>query len=172
VFVFCLKTNQGLYPEYAHHHQVWLPSGANQSEIIDYVKEYLAHNISVGATNVDSNWATGVREKEKREKKREVFVSFFFLQFNSFVWRKDRFPDAGGMINTLHSLGVRVIAWATSMIDTDSPNFAFAKSNDYLISKGALMHWWHGNGGLLDFTYPAAMEYWKKVRLGGKQCVL
>ncbi len=131
---------QGLYPEWAHYHMVWLNSGHNQSDCLQLVKDYVAHNITVGGLNIDSNWATG---------------------FNSFVWDTKKFPDAGAMVSEAHALGVRVIAWATSMIDTDSPNYAEAKSKGFLVSNGALVKWWHGRGGFLDFTYPEAAAYWK-----------
>ena len=60
-----------------------------------------------------------------------------------------------------HALGVRVIAWATSMIDTDAPNFAFAKQQGFLVSGGDLVKWWHGRGAFLDFTYAPAAAYWR-----------
>ncbi len=39
-----------------------------------------------------------------------------------------------------------MIAWATSLIDTNAPNYAFAKQNDFLLSKGEPVKWWHGEG--------------------------
>jgi alpha-glucosidase (family GH31 glycosyl hydrolase) len=115
-------------------------SGHTQSDCVAYVEEYLSHNISVGGTDIDSQWATGD---------------------DSFSWKPSMFPAPQNMTDRFHALGVRVIVWATSMIDTNSPNFAYAKSKDYLLSKGKTVKWWHGEGGLLDFTNPAAMSYWK-----------
>ncbi len=134
--------SEGLYPEWAHSHFVWLSSGHNQSDCVQLVQDYLARNISVGGTNIDSRWATGI---------------------NTFSWDKTRFPDAGGMVRQLHGLGVRVIAWATSVIDTDSPNFAFANASGFLVSKGALIKWWHGHGAFIDLTYEPAVAYWKSL---------
>jgi alpha-D-xyloside xylohydrolase len=134
---------EGLYPEWAHYHMVWLSSSdSNQTADLELISEYLAHNITVGGTNIDSAWATG---------------------FNSFVWDPKKFPSPGAMVDTAHSLGVRVIAWATSMIDSDAPNYAYAKEQGYLVSGGALVKWWHGRGAFLDFTYPAAAAYWKQL---------
>lgn len=107
-----------------------------------FLSSDLAHNISVGGTNIDSNWATG---------------------FNTFSWRSDNFPSPKAMVDGFHSLGVRVIVWATSVINSDASNFAHAEKNDFLISKGHLIKWWHGRGGLLDFTYEAASAYWKEL---------
>ena len=44
------------YPEWAHGHQVWLPSGASGADIAAYVAEYQARNVSVAGTDVDSQW--------------------------------------------------------------------------------------------------------------------
>lgn len=131
---------EALYPEWAHYHQVWLASGHNQSDCEQLVRDYLSYNISVGGTDIDSEWSSGI---------------------NNFEWDTKKFPDAATFVDNMHQLGVRVILWATSMIDTDSSNYAYAKQNDYMLSKGKPIKWWHGHGGLLDFTYPAALEWWK-----------
>lgn len=54
----------------------------------------------------------------------------------------------------MHSNGVRVLCWMTSMIDTDSSNYLEAKTNNYCLNNGTLMKWWHGVGCLLDYTNP------------------
>jgi alpha-glucosidase (family GH31 glycosyl hydrolase) len=134
---------EGLYPEWSHYHMVWRNSEtSNETADLELVLDYLAHNITVGGTNIDSAWATG---------------------FNSFVWDAKKFPSPGAMVDTAHNLGVRVIAWATSMIDSDAPNFAHAQQNGYLVSRGALVKWWHGRGAFLDFTYAPAAAYWKQL---------
>lgn len=86
-------------------------------------------------------------------------------------------------INHFHSKNIRVILWATSMVDNDSPNFQEAYDNGYLIKyeliewlymlfilnycrdfydKQAIISWWHGNGGLIDYTNEHAIEWWHK----------
>jgi alpha-glucosidase (family GH31 glycosyl hydrolase) len=37
------------------------------------------------------------------------------------------------MVETCHAMGVRVILWATSMIDTDSPNYKEGLDNGYFV---------------------------------------
>jgi alpha-glucosidase (family GH31 glycosyl hydrolase) len=85
----------------------------------------------VGAVNIDSSWSTG---------------------FNNFVWNS-KYPNATAMIEQFHSWNVRVIAWVTSMIDRDSPNWKEAWDNNYMVSRGASVQWWHGDGGFIDYTY-------------------
>lgn len=50
------------YAPWAHSHWVWLSSGggrSNQTSVVQFAKEFLMRNISVGAVDVDSGWATG-----------------------------------------------------------------------------------------------------------------
>ena len=62
------------------------------------------------------------------------------------------------------------------MIDTDSSNYADAYSKGYLVRDGngkqANISWWHGHGGLLDYSQPAAVAWWNAqmdplLRMGG-----
>lgn len=46
------------------------------------------------------------------------------------------------------------------MVDTDSSNYEEAKTKGYLLNKGRLVNWWHGLGGMLDYTNPAAVSWW------------
>ena len=39
-----------------------------------------------------------------------------------------------------------MILWATSMIDTDSPNYAEGKAKGYYLNDGKTVKWWHGKG--------------------------
>src|SRR5690348_15771847 len=51
----------------------------------------------------------------------------------------------------------------TSMVDNDSPNFNEAVANGYLVMDGdevGLIKWWHGTGALLDYSNPAAVQWW------------
>ena len=50
------------YAPWAHSHWVWLSSGgdrSNQTSVVQFAKEFLMRNISVGAVDCDSGWSTG-----------------------------------------------------------------------------------------------------------------
>lgn len=49
------------YPEYAHHHLVWI-NGEKQSQqgIINLVNSYLANGIPVGSVDLEAGWSTGI----------------------------------------------------------------------------------------------------------------
>jgi hypothetical protein len=129
-------------------HFVWLSSNdqsltpAANFALLD---GYAARNITVGAIDIDSGWATG---------------------FNTFVPRPELYPDFPGFISSVHARGVRVILWMTSMIDTDSPNFAEAVARGAFVRDGfgdqaVDLRWWHGTGGLLDYTNSTTRAWWE-----------
>lgn len=80
------------------------------------------------------------------------------------------------MIEQFHRMGIRVILWATSMIDIDSDNYQYAYEHLYLLndgkssyewwymqtnsSIGELIKWWHGKGALFDYTNPNGLKWW------------
>ena len=137
------------YAPWAHSHMVWLssqPDPAFPAALNTLLAGYTARNISVGAVDIDSAWATG---------------------YNSFVPDPAVFPDWHAFIGGLKAqYNVRVLLWMTSMIDHDSPNFAEALSSKYFVQdalgrQGTNLTWWHGTGGLLDYSNPAARAWWE-----------
>lgn len=60
----------------------------------------------------------------------------------------------------MHNKNIKVTCWATSMVDDDSSNFKEAKEKGYLLNNGFLIKWWHGKGGLLDYTNKEAVDWW------------
>lgn len=134
------------YQKWAHFHWVWLKNSlGNQENETSLIKNYEKYNIPVGALNIDSEWATA---------------------FNNFVVDVNKFPDFEGMINDMHDDDIKVILWATSMVNVDNPDYEMCVENDYLIrnSKGYVrpISWWHGDGGLLDYSNPNAVDWWHK----------
>lgn len=141
----CKISSVQSYPAGAHHHWVWHDNHvATQETLTKLVDDYLAHDIKVGAVDVDSTWSTG---------------------FNNFKFEKSKYPDPQGMVNNFHSKNVRIILWATSMIDTDSDNYGYARNHSYCVRNAMKqpmkpIHWWHGDGCLLDYTNSEAVEWW------------
>ena len=122
--------------------RVWLDNDvSNQANVTTLVADYAAHNISVGAVDIDSGWSTG---------------------FNNFVVDTGKFPNMSALVEQLHAKDIKIILWATSMVDTDSSNYNTALSKDYfvknLFDKFTPLKWWHGKGGLLDYTCVECVE--------------
>lgn len=127
------------WPEWILKHWVWEHEEFTTESGIKLVQEYLERDIPVGATIIDSGWQT---------------------KFNTFNFNPERYPNPKFLVDTLHSLNVKVIFWITSMINKDSPDFQFALQNNFLLSDGAKVKWWHGKGAFLDYTNPDAVKWW------------
>jgi alpha-glucosidase (family GH31 glycosyl hydrolase) len=100
---------------------------------------------SVGAVEIDSGWSTG---------------------YNNFIVDKSKFPDMPSLVQEAHNDDVRVLLWATSMVDEKSSNYQELLDNKYYILNGvngtSTLHWWHGTGLLLDYFNPDAVEWFHK----------
>lgn len=81
----------------------------------------------MSAINIDSMWAT---------------------EFNNFVVNTNKFPDMKYLITTLHEENIKVIFWATSMINVENPEYDHCVQNQYLVrdARGDVypIKWWHG----------------------------
>jgi hypothetical protein len=126
------------YAEWAHHHLVWKEDGTPQNIIMDMLRNYSNRSIGVGALNVDSGWSTG---------------------YNNFIFDTTLCPDPKGLIDFVHANHQHIVLWVTSMVDTDSSNYAEAVKNNFVFN--LTMDWWHGHGRLLDFSDPSAVAWWE-----------
>lgn len=132
------------YPLWAHSHWVWNKNDkSDQVDVIQLVEDYARYEIPVGAINIDSTWETN---------------------FNNFEVDASKFSDFPGLIASLHARGLKVLMWITSMVNVEDPDYSFAVESDFLVKNGSKqvspIEWWHGYGGLLDFSNPAAKDWW------------
>lgn len=128
------------YPEWSHHHWIWLHNNQlNQVSLLELYHGYISRDIPVGTVLVDSQWSTGV---------------------NNFIFDRRKFPNHKEFIDYLHSKGVKVICWTTSMVNLDSSNYQEGYKNNYFLNNGTSVRWWRGTGSFLDYTNPAALKWW------------
>ncbi|MEJ2503922.1 MAG: glycoside hydrolase family 31 protein, partial [Gemmatimonadota bacterium] len=112
------------------------------------------YGIPASVLVIDSPWETG---------------------YNTFVVNRTQFPDPDAMFAYVRERGFEVCLWLTPFIndrnvrevpgiDSVSANFADAARAGHLVEHAdgsvALEEWWKGRGGLIDFTDPAAIDYW------------
>ena len=126
------------WPEWALHHIVY-ENESNQAQTIAYVESYLNHDIPVKTTIIDAPWEDN---------------------YNTFDWDTSLYPVPQSMVDYLHLLGCKVLMWITPNINDDSSNYQYAKDQGYLLSSGRTVHWWHGEGAYIDYTNPAALDWW------------
>jgi alpha-glucosidase (family GH31 glycosyl hydrolase) len=140
-------TAQTPWPQFVFQHWVWEDESTQQSAL-QLVADYKAHNIPVGAIIIDSPWETG---------------------YNTFQWDTSLFPNAQAMVDSFHAQNVKVIVWTTTAINTDVPDlWHYGDSMHFFMqanagSGSAIIHWWKGDGSMIDFFNPAAVAWWKTL---------
>jgi len=127
-----------LWPEWALRHWVWEDESTQESALA-LVRDYLEHDLPVGAIIIDSPWATG---------------------YNTFEFDPDKYPDPQAMIDEIHDLGARVMLWTTPNMNVDSPLYQEGYDNGYYVSDGRTYEWWKGEGSLIDYWNPDARDWW------------
>lgn len=126
----------------------------NQQDILKYAHAIIDNGFPAGVLMIDDNWAP---------------------YYGRFEFRKDRFPDAKAMMDELHHLGFKVMIWVCPFIRADSEEFRLLlkqklllfdnKGNDSLswqdAKEPALISWWNGYSAEMDFTNPAAVQWYQ-----------
>lgn len=133
------------WPEWTFNHWVWEDESTQESALA-LVEGYRSRDIPVGAIIIDSPWETG---------------------YNTFDWDSSIFPDPVGMIDELHAQEVRVFLWIVPAINIDETDlYAYAAERDWFMKRNAdeegpaVIDWWKGDGSLIDYWNPDAMDWW------------
>ena len=127
------------------------------------------HDIPLDAIVIDSPWAT---------------------QYNTWEFNPHQFPDAPGLIRRMRDDGVRTVVWVTPWVNLDSRDGQIPPQpeSERLHREPALelrrrrgrwalrraspdgdpfvTQWWMGTGSPVDFTSPAAEEWWRAQARG------
>ena len=136
-------------PKWVYQPWVWEDNTNTQSATTALVQGYIDRDIPVGCVIVDSPWENA---------------------YNTFVFNSTAYPSPQQMINSMHSKGVKVLLWITSLINKTSkdtpitgeaPNYDYPKQQGYFINNGAVYTWWKGTGSFIDFTNPDAVTWWQ-----------
>jgi len=121
-----------------HEHWVWENEGT-QDTITEMVAQYHALGIPVGAIIIDRPWSTDC---------------------NTFIPDPARYPDLADYVKRWQASNLRVMIWATSVINEEASNFREAYDKGYFLSGGKTVSWWGGKGAFIDYDNPQAVEWW------------
>jgi len=128
------------YPQY----NTWIELLYDQSQenILKYANSIIDNGFPPGVIMVDDNWQE---------------------DYGNWNFHPGRFSDPKAMIDSLHSMGFKVMLWVCPFVSPDSYIFrelekkgCFLKDSTGMTS---IVKWWDGYSGLLDFTNPDAFEW-------------
>ena len=118
----------------------------NQADILKYAHAIVDNGFPTGVLMIDDTWQT----------------NYGIWEFNP-----SRFSNPKKMLDELHQLGFKVMLWVCPFVSADSENFRKLRKKGALLmdaQKGdipAIVEWWNGYSGLLDFTNPDAVNWFK-----------
>lgn len=118
---------------------IWRDESRDQAEVEDDVRQLRALDLPTSGLWIDRPYATEV---------------------NTFDYDLTKFPDAGGMVSTIHSAGLKLALWHTPYLaPLAQPMRAEADLNGYFPpQQGTMLNRWSPP---LDFTKPEAVTFWR-----------
>ncbi len=126
-------------------YNTWIELQYNQNEkdILKYAQAIVDNGFPTGVLMIDDNWQE---------------------YYGTWEFSGTRFQDPKGMVEKLHKMGFKVMLWIVPFVSADTRVFRqlVAKKGlmfaDKTKSKPAIVEWWNGYSGLLDFSNPETIE--------------
>ena len=138
-------------PRWALAPQQWRNEHHSSDEVRDDAHQMRALGIPGSTMWIDNPWQTG---------------------YNTFTFDEARFVDVGPLLDELRGLGYRVVVWSTPYLlpsGATAADYADADARDLFVQdnihRTLTFPWKEGLVGLIDFTNPAAVGFWR-ARIG------
>ncbi|HEY6638448.1 MAG TPA: glycoside hydrolase family 31 protein [Solirubrobacterales bacterium] len=157
-----------LLPEWAYGHWKSRDVYEHQDDVEDDWRGYRENDLPLDAIVIDSPWET---------------------QYNTWRFNPHQFPDAPGLIQGMREDGVRTVVWVTPWVNLESvdgqrppdaeserlhaqpaENYAEGADAGHYVRTASdepyVGRWWMGTGSIVDFTSPAARDWWRGLSRG------
>jgi alpha-glucosidase (family GH31 glycosyl hydrolase) len=157
-----------LMPEWAYGHWKSRDVYEHQGDVEDDWGGYRRNDLPLDAIVIDSPWET---------------------QYNTWRFNPHQFPDAPGLVSGMRQDGVRTVVWVTPWVNLESidgqrppdaeserlhaepaENYADGADAGHYVRTASgspyVGRWWMGTGSIVDFTSPAAREWWRELARG------
>lgn len=117
----------------------------NQADIMEYAKGIVANGFPPGVLMIDDNWQR---------------------DYGDWEFRAERFADPKAMVDSLHTMGFKVMLWVCPFVSPDSKKGRDLAAKGYFVKrKGtgepAVVSWWNGYSHLYDLSNPEAYAHVK-----------
>ncbi|NDP28871.1 MAG: glycoside hydrolase [Flavobacterium sp.] len=135
-------------------YNMWIELNYNQDQpkILKYANDILANDFPSGVFMIDDIWSK---------------------DYGNFDFDPSKFSDPKAMVEELHGKGFKVMLWLTPFVSPDGKEFGHLAKNKAVVlkkdsNKPAIIKWWNGYSGCLDFTKPFAVD-WLRSKLKALQ---
>jgi alpha-glucosidase len=124
----------------------------NQADVLKYARGILDHGFPAGVLMIDDTWQE---------------------DYGLWKFHPGRFPDPKAMVDQLHAMGFKVMLWICPVVSADQAMIyrELKASKAFLMERGfesdtwesvekpLMVEWWNGQSAVLDFSNPAAVEW-------------